>query len=134
MIPLAKNFYKKAQEYAITVSAEQNPQVAQNYKKLLASIKERRSQKLLIYLAYNKQLPTQMPDEEEALYNKIKVLLNEKEDQIEKARKVKIETEMPELFMPNGGKIGPFKQNQIVELSNESEVAFLLNNKLGEEI
>jgi hypothetical protein len=95
-------------------------------------LKERRVQKLLIYLAYNKQLPSQIPEEEEMLYSRIRVLLDGTGGTEDKIKRVRILSELPELMMPNGGKVGPFKQNQVIEIANANEVEFLLNNKLGE--
>ncbi len=131
IVSLPKDFYKKAEEY-LKEGLQGDDQRAANFKKLLTSLKERRVQKLLIYLAYNKQLPSQIPEEEEVLYNRIRSLLDGTGSSEEKIKRVRILSELPELMMPNGGKVGPFKQNQVIEVANANEVEFLLNNKLGE--
>jgi DNA replication initiation complex subunit (GINS family) len=133
LLPLPKEFYKYAEQYlkGLEPSSEDKPQMITNFRKLLLSIKEKRTQKLLIYIAYNKQLPTQIPEEEEDLYKKIKNIL-EGTDHSQKLKKLKINVDMPEIIMPNGNKIGPFKQNQIVESAAQDEVEFLINNKLCE--
>lgn len=131
LVALPKDFYKKVEHYIkIDLQNGEDPKTA-NFKKLLANLRERRTQKLLIYLAYNKQLPTQIPEEEEELYNRIRKLL-ENTGNPEKIRKIKILSELPELMMPSGEKLGPYKQNQIIDITKTNEVEFLLNNKLGE--
>lgn len=134
VIQLPKDFYRIAEIKLQAIEKSQDMQHVNNFKKLLASIKERRIQKLLIYLAYNKLLPIQVPEEEEELYRKVKLLLENKQDAMARIRRVRITTEMPELMMPNGSKSGPYKQNQVLELTGDYEIEFLLNNKLGEQI
>ncbi|MDE1846553.1 MAG: DNA replication complex GINS family protein [Candidatus Micrarchaeota archaeon] len=135
IIPLPANFYKKAGAEADSLEkSSPDPQHPTNFRKLLSSIKERRTQKLLIYLAYNKQLPGQMPDEEEQLFKSIRSLINGGLGEIARTKKVRISADIPELIMPNGGKTGPYKQNQVVEFAEDYEADFLLSNKLGEKV
>lgn len=134
VLPLPKEFYKVAESKLKSLESGGDPQHLGNFKKLLASVKERRIQKLLIYLAYNKVLPSQVPEEEEELYSKVKLLLNSNEPPSQKLRRIRVTTEMPQLMMPNGIKSGPYKQNQLLELSDNYEAEFLLNNKLGEQV
>ncbi|MGI0141072.1 MAG: hypothetical protein ACREBF_00250 [Candidatus Micrarchaeales archaeon] len=135
VIPLPRDFYKNAvQKLSKLEQAQEDIQHSGNFRKLLATVKERRTQKLLIYLAYNKQLPSQVPEEEEELYKSIKHLLEEKTNHAEQLRKIKISTDVPELVMPNGQKAGPYKQHQVIESADNYETDFLLNNKLAEQI
>src|SRR5437660_698882 len=136
ILPLPKTFYKSIQKQldSFPESSDKEGQHNKNFRKLLTNIKEKRLQKLLIYLAYNKQLPSQIPDEEEEIYLKIKKTLEKGIEHTQRLKKIKIATEMPELVMPNGNKIGPYKHNQVVELEDANEADFLLNNKLGEPI
>ena len=135
VLPLPKTFYKDAERESQNLEKQSaDSQHPGNFRKLLATIKERRTQKLLIYLAYNKQLPNQMPDEEEQLYKSIRLLLDGNSNFEQKLRKVKMLEEIPELQMPNGKLAGPYKQNQIIELADNYEVEYLLSNKLGEQI
>lgn len=126
---LPKDFYKKAAQHMQTSF---DGQYVANFKKLLTGIKERRVQKVLIYLAYNKQLPAQVPEEEERLYRSIKTLLVEKQESMDGIKKIKILTDLPEVLTTRGSKVGPYKQNQVVELTDDTDVDFLVNNKLGE--
>ncbi|MDE1825215.1 MAG: hypothetical protein KGH61_00840 [Candidatus Micrarchaeota archaeon] len=135
VIPLPSNFYKEAQQQSAHIEVhEAGAQHKANFKKLLETLKERRLQKLLIYLAYNKQLPTLMPEEEWQIYNKIKNIINSNEDASQKLKKLRIAADLPELMMPNGSKTGPYKQNQTIETGNDYETQFLINNKLAEPI
>ncbi|MDE1869741.1 MAG: hypothetical protein KGH71_02015 [Candidatus Micrarchaeota archaeon] len=134
VLPLPKDFYKVAESKLKFLESDSDQQHFGNFKKLLTSVKERRIQKLLIYLAYNKLLPSQVPEEEEELYSKVKLLLNSNEPPSQKLRRIRITTEMPQLVMPNGLKSGPYKQNQLLEMSDNYEAEFLLNNKLGEQV
>ncbi|MEM0149009.1 MAG: hypothetical protein QW346_01970 [Candidatus Micrarchaeaceae archaeon] len=138
ILPIQKDFYMRAEQYLSLLDKESGNEIvalqAQNFRKLLRSLKERRIQKILIYLAYNKKITTMLADEEAEMYKAIKKLIDEATDGAEKAKKIKIITNTPEILMPDGSKIGPFTQNQIIETDNQAELEFILKNKIGEEI
>jgi hypothetical protein len=135
ILPLSKHFFEDAEEYIKNIEKQQtDPQKTQyinNFKKLLSMLKERRMQKILIYIAYNKQLPSYSTAEEEEIYERIKKLLTENSVK-PTLTKVKILSDIPEVITPEGNKIGPFKQNQTIELESENDTDFILKNKLGE--
>jgi hypothetical protein len=135
ILPLSKHFFEDAEEYIKNIEKQQtDPQKTQyinNFKKLLSMLKERRMQKILIYIAYNKQLPSYSTIEEEGIYERIKKLLTENSVK-PTLTKVKILSDIPEVITPEGNKIGPFKQNQTIELESENDTDFILKNKLGE--
>lgn len=114
-------------------SSEQAEKQKENAQRLLSALKNRRIQKVLIYLAYGRGLPHPVPEEEEELYAEIKKVL-EKGSKIAKSRKIKILAQIPEILTPKGYKIGPYTQNQIVETDNEADIAFIISNKIGETI
>lgn len=121
--PLPKEFYKKYTEKEQTASP--------NLTKTLSSLKEKRTQKMLVYIAYGKPLPRPLPAEEEEAYNKIKQIL--KKENVDKlSTKIKINADLPEILTPNNNKLGPFKQNEIVELQEASDIKFIIENKIGE--
>ncbi len=135
--PLAKDFYIDALEYIKKLEQGGNGSVEtikkiENFKKLLVGLKERRRQKLLIYLAYNKSLPEKIPFDDEQLYIKLKNTLNEQNSGEIKLLKLKINSDIPQIITPNGSKLGPFNQNQIIEVNNHVDLEFLINNKVGE--
>ena len=103
----------------------------ENTIKILSSLKKRRTQKILVYLAYGKSLPSQIPVEEEDLYNQIKKILN-KEHKTNPTTKIRINVQVPEIITQAGVKLGPYKQNEIIELNKEEDINFILSNKIGE--
>ena len=100
---------------------------------MLASLKEKRKQKLLLYVAYNKPLPQTVPEEEEMLYNEVRRILN-KDDSEAKIAHVKITSDIPEVLTTKGRKIGPFRQGEIVEIANSNDAEFIIKNKIGETV
>jgi DNA replication initiation complex subunit (GINS family) len=134
MLPLDENFYKKT--YNMIQNLEKTPSTmkeAENIKKMLTSLLERRRQKLLLYLAYDKPLPKPIPMEEENLYAKVQEILNNESEQI-KIAKIKIISEVPEIITPYGKKLGPYKSNEVLEIYDDQDARFLLSNKIGEEV
>ncbi|MGC8662290.1 MAG: hypothetical protein ACP5RT_00690 [Candidatus Micrarchaeia archaeon] len=124
---LAELFEKKSTENNIVES----DRYIENFKKLLRQLKERRLQKVLIYLAYNKQLPKPVPKEEEDIYNRIKTIINQ-DNTNQEPKKIKINEDLPEVIAPSGNKIGPFSKGQVIEMEEYSIIDFILQNKIGE--
>jgi DNA replication initiation complex subunit (GINS family) len=134
LLTLPVDFYQAAEKEAKRMelnSTFENKHYLENFKKLLNQLKERRIQKVLIYLAYNKQLPQPIPKEEEDIYNKIKEVISG-ESKVKPSTKIKINIDIPEIITPKGSKIGPFSKGQIIEIEDDSEVEFILQNKIGE--
>ncbi len=134
LLTLPIDFYQAAEKEEKRLelnSTFENKHYLENFKKLLNQLKERRIQKVLIYLAYNKQLPQPIPKEEEDIYNKVKELISG-ESKVKPSTKIKINIDIPEIITPKGSKIGPFSKGQIVEMEDNSEVEFILQNKIGE--
>lgn len=100
-------------------------------KKMTLTLKDRRKQKLLIYLAYDKPLPQPIPDEEEVLYNEIRQILNRSSAR-SRLSKLKITTTIPEVLTASGEKVGPYKQGDIIEVSDGNDADFIIKNKIGE--
>ena len=84
LLPLQKEFYFAAAEFIRELESETggqpNQKQAENTRKLVENLKDKRRQKLLIYLAYEKPLPQPVPEEEEGLYNEIRKILNRNEE------------------------------------------------------
>ncbi|MGC9099061.1 MAG: hypothetical protein ACP5HW_00740 [Candidatus Micrarchaeia archaeon] len=134
LLPLPTNFYDIVESTLAKLEAssnEENKQFVENFKKLLSQLKERRLQKVLIYLAYNKQLPQPTPKKEEEIYNKIKSIIG-MDITARASKKIKINMDLPEVITPSGKKIGPFSKGQIVEIDESSTIDFILQNKIGE--
>ena len=129
VIPLKQDFYTKLNEKIKTFSTESDEY--KNMEKMTNSIKERRTQKIIVYIAYNKELPRPMPSEEEDLYIQIKNILNKSNGDI-RPSKVKIAKSIPQIITPSGNKIGPYEQNEIAYVYDHSDTKFIVDNKLGE--
>jgi DNA replication initiation complex subunit (GINS family) len=136
LLTLQKDFYSLVGALIAeleSVTTEEKKRQCENIKKMLFALKERRKQKVLMYLAYNKRMPQPIPEEEEVLYNEINKVLNKDASSIRISR-LKIISTIPEVLTANGRKIGPFKQGEVVEISNSNDAEFILNNKIGEVI
>ena len=133
LLQLQSDYYVKLDKYAETKKDNlfENGKDKENIIKILSSLKKRRIQKILVYLAYEKPLPSQIPLEEEDLYNQIKKILN-KEHVSNSVTKIRINVQVPEIITKEGTKLGPYKQNEIVELNKEEDINFILSNKIGE--
>ena len=98
---------------------------------MLASLMEKRRQKILLYIAYNKPLPAAVTVEDEKLYNDLLSVLSSN-DQRTKISKLKIVSDIPEVLTAEGRKIGPFRQGEVVEVTDSNDVEFIIKNKIGE--
>lgn len=135
LAPLQKEFYSAASEFIKSLESDlngqQNARQAENTKRLVESLKEKRRQKLLIYLAYEKPLPQPVPQEEEDLYNEIRKIMNRDGDG-RRIATVKILADVPEVLTSEGRKVGPYKQGDVIEVPNSADVEFMVKNKIGE--
>ncbi|MDE1850113.1 MAG: hypothetical protein KGI00_05300 [Candidatus Micrarchaeota archaeon] len=128
IIPLEADFYLGIAGLASSVPDDQE---RNNLNKTIEAIKERRVQKILVYIAYGKQVPAPLPTEEEDLYNQIKRILK-KDSAPTNQTTVRISADIPEIITTKGSKIGPFKQNEIVKMGDTEDVKFIIDNKIGE--
>ncbi|MCL4365573.1 MAG: DNA replication complex GINS family protein [Candidatus Marsarchaeota archaeon] len=129
IVSLPRNFYKNIEEKEKTLTKDSDE--LKNMIKLFDLIKEKRRQKILIYLAYNKEIPRPLPSEEEDLYTQIRIILNKNQGE-PKPQKIKFWKSIPEIITSTGNKIGPYEQAEIVLLYNLSDIKFIIDNKLGE--
>ena len=137
LLPLPKDFYASASAFINKLENEAGKDTSQkqaeNTRRMLENLKEKRKQKMLIYLAYGKSLPQPMPDEEEGLYNEIRKILS-KDEEKNKIATVRILADVPEVFTSEGRRIGPYKQGDVVEVPNGGDIEFMVKNKIGEPI
>ena len=133
LLQLHSDYYIKLNKHIETKNDIffENGKDKENIIKILSSLKKRRIQKILVYLAYGKPLPSQIPIEEEDLYNQIKKIIN-KEHVSNPTTKIRINVQVPEIITKEGTKLGPYKQNEIVELNKKEDINFILSNKIGE--
>ncbi|MDE1822907.1 MAG: hypothetical protein KGI00_00715 [Candidatus Micrarchaeota archaeon] len=128
IIPLEAEFYNNANRL---VASMQDEQEKSNMVKTINTIKEKRAQKILVYIAYGKQVPAPLPTEEEDLYNQIKRILK-KESAPTNQTTIRISADIPEIITTKGSKIGPFRQNEIVKTGDTDNIKFIIDNKIGE--
>ena len=132
IIPLPKEFYIKINEKLKTYSSP-NGDEYKNLFKLYTTIRDRRTQKILVYLAYNKEPPRPLPAEDEDLYIQIKNIVN-KSGGDSKPSKLKVLSTIPQIVAPSGNKLGPYEQNEIIYVYDRTDAKFMVENKLGETI
>ena len=99
IITLPKDFYTKITEKLKSYGSNAGDEY-KNITKITNSLKDRRTQKILVYLAYNKELPKPLPSEEEDLYIQIKNILNRSNGE-PKPSKVKIAKTIPQIIAPS---------------------------------
>lgn len=128
LLPLPEDLYSKIEANRLPDKTQE-----ENRQRLVATLRARRTQKILTYIAYGRKLPKPVPDEEEKLYIRIKKTIEE-DGATPASPKIKILVSAPELMTPEGRKVGPFEKNTIVEIGNRQDLEFLLKNKIGEAI
>lgn len=131
LVPLNKTFYTNAEESIKKAEKTSTPAELQNRIATLSALKAKRTQKILVYIAYGKTLPNQMPKEEESLYYTILKALN-KEVTPSKTARIKILIKIPEIITNKGKRIGPYEQGEILQIEDPDDAEFLINNKIGE--
>ncbi len=131
LLPLPRGFYA-AVERSFTSMGTGSVAELQNRRTALNALKAKRTQKLLIYLAYGKTPPEHLPPEEDALYQKLLSTLNSGEAALPKTRKIKILIKIPEVITNKGRKLGPYQEGEIVQPDDPDDAEFIINNKIGE--
>ena len=129
LLSMPKNFYKEAKEL---IKNSRNETEKTNISNTLKFLKEKRIQKILMYLAYDKQIGNEVADEESEIYSKIKTIL--KKGKIQNSTKIKINIDVPEIITNTGTKLGPYNKNEIVDINSNDDVMFIIENNIGEKI
>lgn len=131
LLPLNKDLYKKVEAEEKEDPPGDSARHRENKKKLLNMLKARRTQKILTYIAYGRNLPHPVPEEEERLYIRIKKIIEE-ESGSPKTTKIRVVVDTPEIITAEGKKLGPFGKNTVVEVEDQQDLEFLIKNKIGE--
>ncbi|MEM3227901.1 MAG: hypothetical protein QXK65_03070 [Candidatus Micrarchaeaceae archaeon] len=129
---LPKTFYRDMWDYIKSLKGtSEDPEITSNASKLLEELFERRKQKILIYVAYNKLLPQPVIDSEQKFYESIlEKYKSEKLEQTVAASKLieerlNVIKDIPEILLPSGKKIGPLKKGESIFAENEEDKEFL---------
>jgi len=140
---IPKTFYDDAQAYIKKVESgtrtDKTTQQAENASRLLSEIFERRKQKIMVYVAYGKQIPSPAPQTEMDLYESAQKLLSKARLDSTKpdapnGYKLRANQDIPEVILPSGRKVGPMEKDQVVEIGEKEDRMFLINNKICREL
>ncbi len=144
MQPIPKTFYKDAVDFMANLkqTATSKQVTKESTSKILNELFEKRKQKILIYVAYKKQLPQPASMLENEFYSKVLEIANANRiETIELAAKTNIIElkslrDIPEIVLPSGAKVGPLTKNQAIELKDpiEKDIEFLVSNTICERI
>lgn len=129
LLPMQKDFYKEAEEL---IKTSKNEVEKTNITNTLGFLKEKRVQKILMYLAYDKQIGNEVANEENEIYSKIRAVL--KKGKIQNSTKIKINMDVPEIITNTGTKLGPYNKNEIIDINSNDDVMFIIENNIGEKI
>jgi hypothetical protein len=136
LLPLPKSFYDLLISY-INTKATGVEKI--NGTKMLVDLFEERKQKILLIIAYKKQLLDTIDEHELNFYNSIVEIISSTKlnfgSEQQKQEMLKVINEIPEIILPSGKKIGPLKKDEIINAENISDdVNFLLSNGVCERL
>ena len=118
LLQLSKTFYTDILEYLQRFNPHRAPEG--QHGEDTVNLFEKRKQKLFLYMAYNKPPPTQLDNSEAEFYNDL-LKITEKY-RIDPTKKIKSNkllrsiTDIPEIILPSGKKLGPLKKNEILDM------------------
>ena len=140
LLLVPKTFYEDSIKYINNKKPGQNnPTIKEISVKLLNDFFEKRKQKILIYVAYNKQLPQPISNNETEFYNRLlQVVKSEKLDftleDKQLSHGLKSIKDIPEIILPSGNRIGPLAKDQVIDTENEQDIKYLIENTICEKI
>jgi DNA replication initiation complex subunit (GINS family) len=138
LLLLPRTFYEDVMGFINNKAKGSDLAARENAPKLIAEFFERRKQKILIYIAYNKPLPQPINSNELEFYNRVlQVVKSEKLEntvQIAATPSLRSLKDIPEIMLPSGNRIGPVKKDQVISLENEQDKVYLLENAICEQV
>jgi len=137
LLPIAKDFYSSIIKLINTSAAMESEKA--NLTKLLLDLFERRKQKIMVYVAYNKPMPGQIDEQELAFYDSLAKITKAEKLNISEGKHnkvlLKILKDIPQIILPSGNKIGPLTKDEVMEVETiNDDIKFLLNNTICEKI
>lgn len=142
--PLPKTFYDDMRTALSTTEdknlTEDEINTKKNALRLMSEIYERRKQKILIYVAYKKQLPQPAIQAEQQFYNTLIETTNNNKLDMQRPKeggKQTLQTlqALPEIILPSGKKIGPLEKDQTVVIdADEEDIKFLVSNTICKKV
>jgi hypothetical protein len=136
LLQTSRSFYSDLADYL--VRAQITEKQKENMEKLIASLFEKRKQKILLYVAYKKPLPQPVADSEQEFYNNLvatfdssRLLTSIPPNKSNKLLRSLID--IPEIILPSGKKFGPHRKDEIIDLTNsEPDREYLIKNSICE--
>jgi len=133
---ITKSFYTDTITFINSI--DQNTKEANlknNAVRLLTELFEIRKQKILVYVAYNKHVPQQIAANEQEFYSKVSEISRNNRIELNQAnghtaKKARSIIDIPEILLPSGNKAGPLKRDQIIEMDNDMDLKFLVDNSI----
>ncbi len=132
-----KEFYEDSMSFITKIKAddEQSKTTKENTIKILYNIYELRKKKVLLYIAYKKQLPQSVTKLDMSLYNQISDIYNKAKLEFDSERNNFIVLQrIPKIILPSGAQIGPLEKDDTVSINDEEDKKFLLNNNICKNI
>jgi DNA replication initiation complex subunit (GINS family) len=139
LLLIPKTFYEDTIGFINTIKGDKNHDqvTVENTIRMVNDFFEKRKQKILIYVAYNKQLPQPISNNETEFYNKIlQAVKSEKLDFVSTKNSsyvLKSMKDIPEIILPSGSKVGPLQKDQVIETANEQDRNYLVDNTICEQ-
>ncbi len=142
LLAIPKSFYADVSAFIDSIDKnhnEENDQLRANTVKLVTEMYEKRKQKILIYTALGRALPSSLPAEETSFYNDVMERFKSSQFTYTRhgdANKTTLESllDMPEILLPSGSRVGPLVKNQYLTVDNEDDAAFLVSNALCKKV
>lgn len=132
-----KEFYEDATDFleSLKTNDERTKATKENTIKVLHSIFELRKKKVLLYIAYKKALPQSIPKLDISLYNQISDTYNKTELKLDSERNNFIMLQqIPKIILPSGTQMGPLNKDDIINIKDEEDKKFLINNSICKKI
>ncbi len=137
LFQLQKDFYEEAERLAAELEREEVEKTVNtktNVNRLINKIRERRIQKILLYIAYNKQIQQPLPICETNIYNKITQIIDAAKTpaNTESIKEFVLNTlqDIPEIYLPSGERIGPLSKESKIKTKDKNDAEFLVNSML----
>jgi DNA replication initiation complex subunit (GINS family) len=138
---LPKTFYDETSEFLKSLEGreitDEEASTKKNTLKLLDELYERRKQKILIYVAYKRQLPQPAIQREVDFYNSLleqvernKISASPPAQGPGHKHMLKSTQSLPEITLPSGKKLGPLEKGQLIEMQGEEDVKFLITSTI----
>ncbi len=132
-----KTFYDDMTEFINGMEkeshTEEEKQRASNAARMFNELYARRKQKIMMYVAYGRQLPSQMPQQDTDLYDEAAKVMKAAELSSGAAAQkpqLKVMQDIPEIILPSGRRVGPLARDQTIEIKEKDDRMFLVNNKI----